>query len=132
MYTISIRNSYDLKNLDLVEWHGMLKTYVWEMSQDSKLLNNAKKAAEASTQGEEFDKSFQSKESTPINHTFMAHVLELPEHESILETLKGYAPFYPSYEQVNVGTSNLKSVKHLGVDCYYNPCRQRLVPKKRE
>ncbi|KAI3774182.1 hypothetical protein L1987_48727 [Smallanthus sonchifolius] len=47
MYTISIRNSYDLKKLDLVELHGMLKTYELEMSQYNKLLNNTKKGAES-------------------------------------------------------------------------------------
>ncbi|KAI3813747.1 hypothetical protein L1987_18479 [Smallanthus sonchifolius] len=44
MYTISIRNSYDLKELDIVELHSMLKTCELEMSQDSKILNNKKGA----------------------------------------------------------------------------------------
>ncbi|KAI3775834.1 hypothetical protein L1987_45588 [Smallanthus sonchifolius] len=54
MYTIFIRNSYDPKKLDLVELHGMLKTYDLEMSQDSKLLNNVKKGVGVSTQGAAF------------------------------------------------------------------------------
>ncbi|KAI3774827.1 hypothetical protein L1987_49389 [Smallanthus sonchifolius] len=54
MYTISIKNSYDLKKLDSVELHGILKTYELEMSQDSKLLSNAKKCAEVFTQGVAF------------------------------------------------------------------------------
>ncbi|KAI3776342.1 hypothetical protein L1987_46119 [Smallanthus sonchifolius] len=54
MYTIFISNSFDLTKLDLVELHVMLKTYELEMSQDSKLLNNAKKGTEASTQGAAF------------------------------------------------------------------------------
>ncbi|KAI3742610.1 hypothetical protein L1987_60298 [Smallanthus sonchifolius] len=53
MYTISIRNSYDLKNLDLVELHGMLKTYELEMSQDIKIMNK-KKSVEASNQSAAF------------------------------------------------------------------------------
>ncbi|KAI3712749.1 hypothetical protein L1987_71314 [Smallanthus sonchifolius] len=48
MYAISTRNSFDLNKLDLVELHGMLKTYDWEMCQDSKMLNNTKKGIGAS------------------------------------------------------------------------------------
>ncbi|KAI3825030.1 hypothetical protein L1987_06505 [Smallanthus sonchifolius] len=44
MYTISIRSSYELRNLDLVELHGLLKTYELDMSQDNKMMNNKKDA----------------------------------------------------------------------------------------
>ncbi|KAI3819261.1 hypothetical protein L1987_13087 [Smallanthus sonchifolius] len=85
MYNIYVRNS--LKKLDLVEFHGMLKTYELEMCQDSKMLNNTKKGTEASAQtaafftpsvaNSEYTASFPTENASssseqPRNESFMA------------------------------------------------------------
>ncbi|KAI3815234.1 hypothetical protein L1987_14895 [Smallanthus sonchifolius] len=119
MYTISIRNSYDLKNLDLVELHGMLKTYELEMSQDSNIMNN-KKGAEVSTPSAAFfvpsastttdGSSSCSNSELSRNEAFMTND---SEYESTSKTLLGYTPYYPKSEPKIVGTSKLQNVKFV-------------------
>ncbi|KAI3798045.1 hypothetical protein L1987_33312 [Smallanthus sonchifolius] len=107
---------------------------------------------------EEYDWSFQSEESAPINHAFNLKNLHIflnndpdpieethnafnvsssdIDYESTSETLIGYTPFYPKGEPTVGGTSSLQNVKfvrgqtEMGSSSKYNRQRNFNVTSK--
>ncbi|KAI3825039.1 hypothetical protein L1987_06514 [Smallanthus sonchifolius] len=101
MYIISIRNSYDLKNLDMVELHGMLKTYELEMSQDNKIMNN-KKGVEVLTQSAVF---FIPPTSTTTEGGSSCYNSELSRNEAFM-TNGDPEPIEEAHNTFNVSSSD--------------------------
>ncbi|KAI3742652.1 hypothetical protein L1987_60344 [Smallanthus sonchifolius] len=117
MYTISIRNSYELKKVDLVELHGMLKTYELEMIQDSKLLNSTKKGVEVSNQTVAF---FTPSVSTSDNTITFPTQFGIQIKDRLATDIKSYQEEQVCYRRL------------VDADGRYRSSFQSTIPKSKE